>query len=164
MEGFEQLTCCWEYNGIIKRIIWEAKKNGIFDALKELIDKAMSERETFLPEDLFITFVPGRKDEERIKGFNHAEVIARRLSEITERRLIPLLETKIVKKQEGLDKKERFKNVKGGFKVKKGVVVPEKVLLVDDILVSGATMAECCRELRENGAKKVWGFTLTKVN
>jgi len=164
MEGFEQVTCCWEYNGIAKKIISEAKTRGMFDALRELTDKALSERETLLPDDLLITFVPMEEKEERLKGFNHAEVIAKQLGRITDRKVISLLEQKLENKQEGLGKEERFTNARRKFAVKKDIKLPQNILLVDDFITSGATMIECSKALRCRGAKKVWGFTLAKVN
>lgn len=161
---FESVTSCWENNGILKKIIHEAKSNGIFDALRELVDRALSARETRLPKDLSITFVPSEKREERLRGFNPAQIIAEELGKIVERGVTPLLEAKAKRKQDGLDKRERFQNVRNCFSIRKGAVLPEKLILVDDVLASGATMAECCRVLKENGVKKVWGFTISREN
>jgi competence protein ComFC len=164
ISGFESVTSCWEHNGILKKIMREAKSNGIFDALRELTDRAISARETCLPEDLSITFVPSEKREEKLRGFNPARIIAEELGKAVGRRVISLLETRAKKKQDGLDKRKRFQNVRNCFSIKKGVVLPEKAILVDDVLASGATMAECCRVLKENGVKKVWGFTISREN
>lgn len=161
--GLEELVSVWEYNGIIKKIINESKKNGIFDVFSELINKAFIVRENNIPEDIYITFVPMNKKQEKKIGFNQAKLIADRLGEETDRKVISLLEEKITKKQEGLNKEERINNVKDKFYIKDTDFIPEKVLLVDDAWMSGSTMKECCRVLKENGVKKVWGFVLTRL-
>ncbi|MFH1582256.1 MAG: hypothetical protein ABIA08_00660 [bacterium] len=161
--GLEELVSVWEYEGIMKKIINESKKNGIFDVFNELIDKAFRVRESNLPEDVFITFVPMDKKEEKRIGFNQSKLIAKRLGEKTDRKVISLLSKKIAKKQGGLDREARIENVKDKFYMKDTDFIPEKVILVDDIWVSGATMTECGKILKENGVKKVWGFTLTRL-
>ncbi len=55
---------------------------------------------------------------------------------------------------------ERFKNIRNKYRVKKGFDVRNKrVLLIDDIKTTGATLSECARELRLSGAKEVYALT-----
>jgi predicted amidophosphoribosyltransferase len=56
---------------------------------------------------------------------------------------------------------ERRRNIKGAFIVTQPELVQGKtVLLVDDILTTGFTLAECARTLRKAGAKEVYGLAL----
>lgn len=66
--------------------------------------------------------------------------------------------------QTGLDKKERLKNVKNAFYVKSpGEIRGKRILLVDDVYTTGATLAECAEVLKKSGALKVDVLTLART-
>ena len=162
--GLEELVSVWEYEGLIKKLIFEIKYQGVFDAINELAERAFKIREPYIPEDMTITFVPMFRKKERQRGFNQAELIARKVGQITGREVLPLLEKiKDTASQTELNKEERIANVKNSFRRKAGTASYDNVLLVDDVWTSGATMAECCRVLKKSGIKKVWGFTLART-
>jgi len=162
--GLEELVSAWEYEGVIKNIIFKIKYDGMFDAIDELVEKAFGIREPYVPEDTIITFVPIFKKKEKRRGFNQAELIAKKVGEITGREVSPLLEKiKDTPSQTELNKEERIANVKDSFQRKEGMNCYNNVLLVDDVWTSGATMKECCRILKRSGVKKVWGFTLART-
>ncbi len=102
------------------------------------------------------------------RGFNQAEEIARCVSErLGVDYANVLLRTRNTKQQARLkDRKERFENIRGAFVVKKmlrdGFVRDKRVLLVDDVWTSGATMRECGRVLRKAGAGRVGYFVLAR--
>jgi len=61
------------------------------------------------------------------------------------------------------DSKQRVKNVKGAFTVKKGADVENKrIILVDDVMTTGATINECSRVLRKAGAKEIFVLTAAR--
>ena len=65
------------------------------------------------------------------------------------------------RKQSGLDEDERRRNAVGTFTVMRPSAVAGKtVLVVDDIMTTGATLSECAAELRRAGAERVWCVTL----
>lgn len=162
--GLEELISVWEYEGIIKKLLNNVKSNRMYDIISELIEKAFKVREAVVPEGAYITFVPMWKNREKDIGFNPAELIAIKLGEKTGRKVASLLEkTKDTSFQKDSTKEERMKIVRGSFAVKEDFV-PEKIVLVDDLWKSGATMTECCQELKEKGAKLVWGFTLARIS
>ena len=162
--GLEELVSAWEYDGLIKKIILKIKYAGMFDAINELTEKAFEIREPYVPEDTTITFVPMFRKKEIQRKFNQAELIAKKVGEITGREVLPLLEKiKDTPSQTELNKEERMTNVKDSFQRKQGVNCYNNVLLVDDVWTSGATMQECCRILKRSGVKRVWGFTLART-
>jgi ComF family protein len=60
----------------------------------------------------------------------------------------------------------RLDNVRGAFKVRKGAVsavAGKKILLIDDVFTTGATLAECVRALKRAGAKRVYCLTFAKA-
>jgi ComF family protein len=61
-------------------------------------------------------------------------------------------------------REERRKNVKGAFAVKPGLdVTGQKIVLIDDVLTTGATLGECARLLLKNGAATVDVLILGRV-
>ncbi|MBL7142200.1 MAG: ComF family protein [Candidatus Pacebacteria bacterium] len=165
--GLEEVVSAWEYEGLIKNIIFKIKYESMFDAINELVAKAFEIREPYIPEDTTITFVPMFKKKEKRRGFNQAELIAKKVGEITGREVLSLVEKiKDTPSQTKLSKKERIINVKDSFALFRPGLnksLTKDVLLVDDVWTSGATMQECCRVLKRSGVKKVWGFTLART-
>jgi ComF family protein len=109
--------------------------------------------------------VPSEKKRKRWRGFNPAEEIGRSLAEFWE---IPLMNEVLLKikntpPQVELSDKERKKNVKGAFVCQ----LPEKIkgrkiLLVDDVFTTGATLTECARVLKKSGAKEIIGIVVAR--
>ncbi len=169
--GLEELVSVWEYEGLIRNIIFKIKYDGMFDAIDELVERAFEVREPYIPEDTTITFVPMYKKKEKRRGFNQAELIAKKVGEVTGRKALPLLEKiKDTPSQTELNKEERALNIKDSFTLFRPGLnndfnneLPKNILLVDDVWTSGATMQECCKILKKSGVKKVWGFTLART-
>ena len=112
-----------------------------------------------------ICFVPMTKGDERKRGYNQAELLARSLSV---RLGIPVLEGALVKTkrsqaQKTLTFEERKENLRGCFKADKSVVKGKKILLVDDVLTSGATADAVCAELLKRGAAEIYFATAASV-
>lgn len=107
-----------------------------------------------------VTFVPTVKSAVRRRGFDNseylAEVTAKQLGLPLEKALTRLSQAKDSPK---LSREERCSNVKGVFSVsdnlKTAALKDKNVLLVDDVLTTGATASECARELKRLGAKRV---------
>jgi ComF family protein len=101
--------------------------------------------------------VPLYPAKEKQRGFNQAELIFCRFltnQHIPLRRL--LLRTRATRPMYELSGRERAENLKNAFAVAdKQVLQGKNILLVDDILTTGATMAECARALRAAGACSV---------
>jgi len=65
--------------------------------------------------------------------------------------------------QTHLTRKERLKNVKNVYKVKNPQILKNKrVLLIDDVFTTGATLNECARVLKKAGVRRVEGITLAR--
>jgi ComF family protein len=111
-----------------------------------------------------VTFVPLTKQDFSARGYNQTQLIAERLCDILNLNPpVPLLEkVKQTEKQEKLGQKKRFLNIKDAF-----MSVPlqgQKVLLIDDVLTTGATCGECAKTLKKAGASAVYVLTAaTKV-
>lgn len=102
----------------------------------------------------------------RWRGFNQALLLGRQLSRAYGIPADPftLIRVKETPPQTQLNEDERRRNVRGAFAIAKERSVKEKkILLVDDVYTSGATVNECGRTLRRAGAADVYVLTLTRA-
>lgn len=69
----------------------------------------------------------------------------------------------MVRRQSGLGNEERWENARDSFLVdRKELVEGRTILLVDDIVTTGATLSECAKALKEAGAWRVWALVLAR--
>lgn len=111
--------------------------------------------------DFIVVPVPLHARRERERGFNQAEIVAKIFSQKLDLKMNSNLSRVIYTMQQAkLSGEQRRENLKDAF-VFNGVV-PEKVLLVDDVYTTGATMQECAKVLKNKGVKTVWGLVLAR--
>jgi ComF family protein len=109
--------------------------------------------------------VPLHKKKLRWRGFNQSAEIARELSftlggQLHEDALEKIKETP---DQVTLQQDERKENLLGAFQLKNPAFVRgKKILLVDDVFTTGATMEECAKVLKQAGAREVWGVAIAR--
>ena len=102
----------------------------------------------------------------RQRGFNQSALIARMVAGLLDRPLAlwALERTRHSTPQVLLEKKARALNVKAAFRAGQPQRVEKKrVLLVDDVMTTGATVKECASELKRAGAERVVVFTVARV-
>lgn len=100
------------------------------------------------------------------RRYNQAALLALALGRLSGKAVAPdlLLRTRRTEVQGHLGRDERRRNVRGAFAVKPGAAVAGRtVLLVDDVLTTGATLGECARVLAGAGAAAVDVLTLGRV-
>lgn len=109
-----------------------------------------------------VTFVPLEKRDYAARGFSPAEDLAKILSKLTGLPLLPLLK-KVLKtrKQKELPASARAKNLKNCFAC--GDAKGKTLLLIDDVMTTGATANEAVNALKKKGAKAVYLLTVTSV-
>jgi competence protein ComFC len=100
------------------------------------------------------------------RGFNQSELLAR---EIGRRSNVPvqnvLRRARFTSAQAGLTNAKRRLNVSGAFRArKKNSLAGKQVLLVDDVMTTGASAASCARALKLAGARQVTLLTLARVD
>jgi len=102
----------------------------------------------------------------RIKrGYNQAELLSREISKLSGKPVFSkiLYRKKMTKPQFKLSKEERFNNLKNSFFVKNEPQIHKKtVLLIDDIITTGATISACASALKKHGAKKVYALSFAR--
>lgn len=109
--------------------------------------------------------VPLGRRRQRRRGFNQAQLLSEQLA----RRLrLPhrpgrLQRVADTRSQVGLTPVERWRNVTQAFRADPGSFAGERVIVVDDLMTTGATLSACARTLREAGARQVWGLTVGRA-
>lgn len=154
------------YNKFIKELIHGFKFNNksyLYKPLAEIILETIYLTDLIEEIDI-IAFVPIHKRKEAIRGYNQSELLAVYISEKTNITVSKnnLVKSKWTKEQNQLNKSERHDNLTNSFKVKKSPeFLGKRILLIDDIITTGATFHECGKVLIESGAKEVIGLALT---
>lgn len=111
--------------------------------------------------------IPLSRERKLERGFNQAEIIAQRVAKIIDKpvdshSLERNLHTHIHRM--GMDQKARELSVKNAFSITRPKLIAGKnILLVDDVLTSGATASFCAKALKKNGASEVIVFTLARA-
>ena len=109
--------------------------------------------------------VPLHRTRLRARGFNQSLVLARQVSETFSLPLDfnNLVRLRATRPQVELNGRERAENVAGAFQLRSPADIQQKrVLLVDDVLTTGATMNECAKTLKEAGAEAVISLTIAR--
>ena len=113
-----------------------------------------------------ICYVPMTKKAEKKRGFNQCKLMARNIGYHTN---IPvsncIKKIKNTKEQKTLTKEERIINLKGVFKINNVKDIKNKnVILIDDVMTTGATINECKYILKKSGVKQITVLTIAKSN
>jgi competence protein ComFC len=91
------------------------------------------------------------------RGYNQSLLLARSIAHNTGLTLLDVLKrTRRTKSQTKLTDNLRRENITGAFSVRLNNIANKRVLLIDDVLTTGATMNECARVLKQAGAAAVY--------
>jgi len=148
------------YEGVLAEAINQLKFHGL-KRLSKPLGRLLHSME--IPVIDGIVPVPLNAKSLRERGFNQSLLIARVVSRI---RKIPLLMDVLIKKKEtppqiGLSANERLLNLKDAFEVR-GDIRGLRILLVDDVMTTGATVTECSKQLIKADAEDVIVLTLAR--
>lgn len=161
-----QLISIYKYEDTIRTAVKTSKYGSKqFLAIKKLAYEAsyLLKEWGFIFTDYICVSVPSSKSRFKNRGFNQAEII----SEIISSRLGLNKNDSIITRerdtdaQHKLNKQSRSRNVQGAFLLKKEIK-GKNVLIIDDIVTTGATLKEISKILYEGGAIRVKCLTLSK--
>jgi competence protein ComFC len=110
--------------------------------------------------------VPLHRERERERGYNQAALLSKPLARKLRlpHKAVLLVRTRARPDKQVLSLEERWESVRGAFATRPGSQVDNlRVLLVDDVLTTGATLDACARALRDAGAKSVIGLTVARA-
>ncbi|MFA5169524.1 MAG: ComF family protein [Candidatus Paceibacterota bacterium] len=155
-------------NKILKEAIHKFKYGYIKDLCQPLSILILTHLQAIgmeINKSFIIIPIPMTDKKKRRRGFNQSEEMGKTISESTG---IPLLSNMLIKIRETapqmeLKREERINNIKDCFKIEKGEIIKDKIiLLLDDVYTTGSTMEECAKALKQSGAKEVWGLTVAR--
>jgi ComF family protein len=163
--SFECLRSCTEYKGPVREAVHRFKyKNDM--AMGEALSRPMIRMLEKLNWSLdVITSVPLGLVRFKERGYNQATLLARPIALNLK---LPFLNRALVRARDtrtqvGLTAIERKENMQDAFQANKKLVTGKRVLLIDDVATSGATLNACTKALIEAGAASVHCFTLARA-
>lgn len=151
------------YHATTQKLVEYFKFRGFTD-LADIMAQQMIKN---IPKDILETYtlvpIPLHWTRKIWRGFNQAEELAKAIQRIAPHTNIcmNLKRVQRTKQQAKLKRLERMQNLLLAFSWK-GSVVPEKILLIDDVVASGSTLDSAAKILKENGAKIVSGVVFAR--
>jgi ComF family protein len=164
-DAFTAARACGVYEGALRASVLSLKREQhIGSRLRQLI--VVTQARYPLSEATRIVPVPLHAKREKARGFNQAALVARELSEAAR---LPLDEVSLVRTEHtnrhraGMDWKGRRDTVADAFQVLyPALIAGERILLVDDVFTTGATVSSCAKSLRDAGAIEVFVLTIAR--
>lgn len=165
-EAFDAARACGAYQGALRAVVLQLKREP--HVPQRLLDQLIRTlNEPPLDDATLIVPVPLHSERERSRGFNQASIISRELSR---RSALPLNNSSLVRVKHvethraGMDAKGRRDTVADAFRVRfPGLIAGERVLLVDDVFTTGATVSACAQVLKDAGAREVFVLTIARA-
>ncbi|MGH9632502.1 MAG: ComF family protein [Bryobacteraceae bacterium] len=165
LTGYDAAFSFGEYDGTLQELI-HLFKYGRIRTLAKPLGRLLS---SALPREIrFDGVVPMPLHWRRQwnRGFNQSELLA---EAVARRASVPVWKALRRKRptlpQAGLTNAQRRTNVSGAFEVRKGAAVEGRhILLVDDVLTTGASVNACAAALRRAGARRITVLTLARVD
>ena len=163
--SLDQLRAALIFTGTIPKVIHQFKYNNVF-GLAEPLSQIMIQRweKWARPVDIIVP-IPLHFQRLRERGYNQSSLLAKPLAHylnisVDENSLVRIRQTKV---QATLNAEERKRNVEQTFRVQADVC-GLRVLLIDDVCTTGATLNAASTALLEAGAKAVSAYCLARAS
>ena len=153
------------FEGIMRRIIHEFKYQhfkSLASTLAQLLAEYLKTNE--IPTDVLVP-IPLHHQRLRQRGYNQAGLLTQALGRLIK---VPVIEKSLVRSKNTCSQvkigsaEERRCNVKEAFECRDLQLSKMKVLLIDDVCTTGATMNSCAVAMKNAGVSSVWGLTLAR--
>lgn len=155
----------FHYEHEIKKLIRDFKYNDELDIVNILsIMLAKQLQQHYLDIDMIVP-VPMFIPKKWIRGYNQAELLAKKIGRLLS---LPINNVLVRKEattaQSKLGKSDRQNNLSNVFSVKTRLSLKDKkVILIDDVMTTGATLEQCAKQLKAAGCANVYGVTVAAV-
>ncbi|MDO4286677.1 MAG: phosphoribosyltransferase family protein [Eubacteriales bacterium] len=166
-EGTDAVICAGRYQRDLRQALIHMKfhqyGNQVLGPLAELMQQAWELHH--MPQPDVITCVPVSQLRVHTRGYNQSAEFAKYLAESWQVPFEPMLKRHLFsKRQSSLQASARWDNAKKSYCLRSGVKLEGKsVLLVDDIVTTGATADICALLLKQAGATAVWVLAAAKT-
>ena len=162
----DEVISLFLYKNNGKQIIIKMKKSNDQYLYKSLAKIGFHIHQNFFQNIDFIIPIPIHWLAKFFRGFNQSILLSEEISSVTKIKLKKntLMKNKYTQKQSRQLYKNRFINVKDSFLIKNNDIIKNKnILLIDDVITTGATSNECAKLLKKNGAQIVKLFTISRT-
>jgi ComF family protein len=163
---FTAARACGFYDGALRASVLELKRQPHVASRLARLMLATQQRPPLSSANLIIP-VPLHSERERERGFNQAALLARELARLSQ---LPLDEHSVVRRvhterhRAGMDARARRESVAEAFAIRHPeLVAGQRVLLVDDVFTTGATVSACAAALKDAGAEEVLVLTIARA-
>lgn len=153
--GLPEVLAHAPYTGAVRALLIAHKERAALALTRPLGQALAGVAQAFGPGPLVVCAVPSSRSAVRARGYDHAQRLARAaVGELGQRGVAVraarlLAPAREVADQSGLTTAQRSQNLQGALRARSAP--PSRVVLVDDVVTTGATLAEATRALREGG-------------
>lgn len=162
--AFDALRASFVYEGVARHLVHALKYRGMTAGAGPMASLMARTAGDFAIQPDVIVPVPLAVWRERTRGYNQAERLARALGRELNAPVQPSLLRRprhTPAQARAASSEERRQNVAGAFRAASDLGA-RRVLLIDDVTTTGATLASCAATLREAGAARVWALTFAR--
>ena len=145
--------------GCIVRVFKDQGEQRLADSLARMMANALPPT---WPVDA-VTFVPATLSAYRYRGYDHAALLGEAVAGLVGRSCIEALDRPKTRDQRLLTGMQRVRNLAGSFHAREGAVLGMRVLIVDDVYTTGATLCAATDALLAAGVREVRCLTFARV-
>lgn len=156
------------YDETSKALVTKFKYFDQTNLAKYFSELMFKQAKEIIPDIDFIAPIPLHKFRIIKRKYNQGALLAKNIGRFANTKVILdlLIRTKNNKPQASLNQIMRIKNVAGIFKVREKYcdeIKKKNILLIDDVITTGATVESCCKALKKAGATRIYILTLAKT-
>lgn len=165
-DAYSAARACGAYAGALRASVLRLKREP--NLSRRLLENLVrASKLAPLNTATLIVPVPLHLEREKTRGFNQASIISRALSRVLS---LPVNDSSLIRikhvemHRAGMDSKGRRETVAAAFQVAQRTLIEgERVLLVDDVFTTGATVSACAQALKDAGASEVFVLTIARA-
>jgi len=166
--AYDMALAALAYDPASRPLVLSFKHGERTEGLKTMARWMNTAGEALLDDSSLIVPVPLHPRRLWRRRYNQSALLARALGEVSGKAVdvLALTRKKNTPSQGGLNRYQRRRNVRAAFRVPDshaGAVRDQNIVLVDDVLTTGATAENCARALKKAGAGKIYVLTLARV-